>query len=312
MVETQQNSTLQSDNIFCSNLSRELDEPMFGTAVHNAVWFLLEYDAAWGEKATSNNTLPSEVQAWLDRQVEARMGQGRVQFIKQERRRENDTLAFYIADAREMAPKMWRFRLREYQELLDIDVAGILASDGAYESYLHAEPLYLVCTNGRRDRCCALYGLELYYTLQAVAGNRVWRTTHVGGHRFAANVLTFPDGTYYGRMHTGDVEQFYTARERGDVAIDFLRGRSCYEKVVQAAEYHLRRETDVRRLHAFRLDGVWSPQADNYHVTFKAADGDSNYVVHVRREAMELPIYASCGQPRVEPVDVYQLVSVRK
>lgn len=312
MVERQQNSGPLSDDIFCSALSRELGEPMFGTAVHNDVWFLLEYDAAWGEKATSNNDLPSVVQVWLDEQVEARMGQGRVQFIKQDPRRAKDTLTFYIAHAREMGPKMWRFTLQDYSDLLAIDVPRVLADDGAYEEQRHMEPLYLVCTNGRRDRCCALYGLELYYSLQAVAGERVWRTTHVGGHRFAANVLTFPDGTYYGRVQTTDVSQFYEARERNEVTVEFLRGRSCYEKVVQAAEYHLRQETGERRLHAFYFDGIWSPETDEFHVTFKDADAGIAYVVHVRREAVNLPCYASCGTPRVEPVDVYQLVSIEK
>lgn len=312
MVEGQQNAAPQSEDVFCSVVSRELGEPLFGTAVHNEVWFLLEYVAAWREKATSDNELPAEVQSWLDEQVMARTGQGRVQFIKRERTRSKDALTFYIAHAREMAPKMWRFSLQEYGDLLQIDVAAVLAGDEAYDEYRHMEPLYLVCTNGRRDRCCALFGLELYYSLRAVAGDRVWRTTHVGGHRFAANVLTFPDGTYYGRVRTGDVQDFYARRERGEVAVDFLRGRSCYEEVVQAADYFLRRETGERRFHAFQLDRVWSPETDEFQVTFRAADAGAGRVVHLRREALALPGYSSCGQPRVEPVGVYRLVSVEK
>lgn len=312
MVEREQNAMPQGEDVFCSVVSRELGEPLFGTAVHNDVWFLLEYDAAWGERATSDNDLPAEVQSWLDEQVMARMGQGRMQFIKRERERSKDALAFYIAHAREMGPRMWRFSVQQYGDLLQIDVPAVLADDTAYDEYRHLDPMYLVCTNGRRDRCCALFGLELYYKLRSVAGDRVWRTTHVGGHRFAANVLTFPDGTYYGRVHTGDAEHFYTAREQGDMVVDFLRGRSCYEKVVQAADYHLRWETGERRLHAFQLDRVWSPGSDEFHVTFRKADADTGYVVHLRREALTLPGYSSCGKPRVEPVDVYRLVSIKK
>lgn len=312
MVERQQNTTAGSANIFCSVLSRELDEPMFGTAVHNEVWFLLEYDAPWGEKATTQNELPPDVQAWLDEQVAAMMGRGRVQFIKQERERPNDGLIFYIIHAREMAPRMFRFELQNYRDLFEIDVPAVLADDGAYDEHLQVAPLYLVCSNGRRDRCCALFGLELYYNLQTIAGDMVWQTTHVGGHRFAANVLTFPDGTYHGRVHTGDVDTFYATRERGEVGLAFLRGRSCYEKVVQAADYYLRRETGERDLQAFRFDGLWSAQSDDFQVMFAALHGDAKFVVHLRREVVDMPIYASCGKPRVEPVDVYQLLSVEK
>jgi hypothetical protein len=58
----------------------------------------------------------------------------------------------------------------------------------------------LVCTHGRRDRCCGAMGTELALGLLADptplgAGTRVTRTSHTGGHRYAPTAIVFPEGT---------------------------------------------------------------------------------------------------------------------
>ena len=58
----------------------------------------------------------------------------------------------------------------------------------------------LVCTHGRRDRCCGSLGTVLAAQLQAEPAAlgrhvRLWRTSHTGGHRFAPTALVLPQGT---------------------------------------------------------------------------------------------------------------------
>ena len=58
----------------------------------------------------------------------------------------------------------------------------------------------LVCTHGRRDRCCGSLGTALAQELladplQLGDGVRVWRTSHTGGHRFAPTALVLPQGS---------------------------------------------------------------------------------------------------------------------
>ena len=48
----------------------------------------------------------------------------------------------------------------------------------------------LVCTHGARDACCGKFGYGFYVEMRGLAavrgdGVRVWRTSHLGGHRFA-------------------------------------------------------------------------------------------------------------------------------
>jgi hypothetical protein len=63
----------------------------------------------------------------------------------------------------------------------------------------------LVCTHGRRDRCCGSSGTELSAELMAQplplgARTRVWRTSHTGGHRFAPTAIILPEGTAWGYL----------------------------------------------------------------------------------------------------------------
>ncbi len=57
----------------------------------------------------------------------------------------------------------------------------------------------LVCTHGRRDRCCGALGTALFSKISAdplaKAGVRTWRTSHTGGHRFAPTAVVLPEGT---------------------------------------------------------------------------------------------------------------------
>jgi len=98
-----------------------------------------------------------------------------------------------------------------------------------------AAPLYLVCTHGRRDACCARFGAPLARALAAAYPARVWETTHVGGHRFAANLVILPHGLYYGPVDEGSATAAIAAYERGEIAPARYRGRAGQRQGQQAA-----------------------------------------------------------------------------
>ncbi len=71
----------------------------------------------------------------------------------------------------------------------------------------------LVCTHGSRDVCCSRFGHPIYQELRhgyaARSGGRlrVWRTSHLGGHRFAPHLLEFPEGRYWCRLKPEALEK---------------------------------------------------------------------------------------------------------
>ncbi|MBK7894684.1 MAG: hypothetical protein IPJ90_07305 [Anaerolineaceae bacterium] len=277
-------------DFYCTDWSLAIDEPLAGTAVSSKIWLFLEVNQPWTAKATSDNSLPQPVQSWLAEQ--GGVVNGRLQFIKQPRG-ERTGWAFFVAVFGDTASRLYRFDLAHYDELFALDLPAIVAGASRYETNRTTEPHMLVCTNGKRDVCCALHGVALLRALAAANVPGLWETTHLGGHRFAPTLLTLSDGVNYGRIQPEDVPQLLTNLQNRTLWLDKLRGRVCYEPVVQVAEQFLREETAEFHLDAYqhiatqtRAEGVWQVQ-------FQARDGQPHTVTV--ETAAPLVTYPSSG-----------------
>lgn len=298
-----------TEDFFCTDVSLALNEPMVGTAVHVGVWLLLEVNEAWRAQATTDNDLPPRIQAWLDAQLAA-VENGRLQFIKQgPSYLELAELSFYVAVNDETNPVLYEFTLHDYDELLALDVPAMVAGDDAYAAHVRTTPLTLVCTNGTRDRCCAKFGLPLYDALSERLGADVWQTTHTGGHRFAATLLTFPDGASYGRLSLDDVDDFVAHLQRGELLVEKLRGRTCYGPVGQIADYFLRHETGEVAPDAFQHVRTTAKNG-RFTVHFRTTDKHQQYRIILQQQPEPLRVYASSGSFKIKEVPQYKLVDI--
>ena len=215
------------DDARCADICRASGEPLIGTATRVDVWFFIEYPGAWKAKAIDDNDLPGAVNDWIAATVaryDAAGIKARPQFIRQARRA-GDHVRLMVLDAGKMAS----VELKNHEALLDVDVAALeLAPPEA--------PAYFVCTNGQRDSCCSLYGMPLYRKLFGLVGERAWQTSHVGGHRYAPNVLVAPTAELFGRVFVDEVEGFVAAIESGGRPVENLRGRTALHPYAQVAE----------------------------------------------------------------------------
>ena len=177
---------------YCADVSREAGESQFGTAPEKQIWLLLQYDAAWEPKAIKNNNLPPDVKAYLDSILET-VPNARMLFIRQTPHPTHEKLAFFVVRTGDQ-PTAYHFTLNAYDNLLELDIPAIASGAPEYDAHRHTDPLFLVCTHGKRDKCCAHYGLPVYNALKQIEGHTVWQSSHVSGHRFAANVICFPHG----------------------------------------------------------------------------------------------------------------------
>jgi hypothetical protein len=123
-----------------------------------------------------------------------------------------------------------------------------------------------VCTHGKHDRCCALYGRPLYDALaDELEPEWVWQSTHVGGDRFAGNLVCLPHGLYYGRLDGTAAATALDELLADRVYLEPYRGRSCHPFAVQAAERAVREDTGLLGLDDLELvashrrdDGAWT------------------------------------------------------
>jgi hypothetical protein len=91
----------------------------------------------------------------------------------------------------------------------------------------------VVCTHGRHDACCGKFGYPIYEALRrgyaGPDGLRVWRASHLGGHRFAPTLVEYPEGRYWGRLEPAALEGLVLRNGPASELRRFYRGWSGLE-----------------------------------------------------------------------------------
>ena len=200
-------------------------------------WLLIEHPGPWAERAVETE-LPAPLS---DLAVSADRVGVRVQLIRRPRSHEpasslDEQAGSAVYAAWTCGPEPWLRRLSG--PVLDsaaLDLVGI-AEGVAPPEAAPAAPLYLVCAHARRDRCCGRFGASLARELAARYPARVWETTHLGGHKHAANMALLPHGLYYGPLDLPAALGAIEAYERGEVTAHRYRGRAGRDVAWQEAE----------------------------------------------------------------------------
>jgi len=219
----------------CSDLSRELAEPLLATAPFAPRWELVERQKPWGRDHGLS---------------------------------------------------------RPDTKVLLVRRAGVAARAGGGR-------MYLVCTNGARDPCCARLGAGVAAALERARPGRAYECSHLGGHRFAANLLVLPDGLSFGRLDVRSAPALVEELEAGRLPLEHFRGRTSYAPDQQAAEILVRRELGLSGLDDLRLvegAGRSDPQT---HTTVFALDGERTIAAVVRAEPLP-PRRVSCRDEKLE------------
>lgn len=229
----------------CSVASLAATEPLEGTASTVRTFLLLESPGPWGVHALREGRLDPEVRE----QLLGLERQGVRPLLVRRPGRRPRTGATRLFTAHVPSARLESAELADARELLDLDLAQ-LGARGSAGLDPHPGPLFLTCTHGRHDACCAELGRPLAAALSAAAPDETWEVSHIGGDRFAPNVLVLPHGLYYGRLLPAEARRLVEAHHEGRLDLEHLRGRSSYPFAVQAAEIQLRRRLDLHTLAA--------------------------------------------------------------
>ncbi len=271
---------------FCSEISRENDEPLGGTASRIDHWLLVEYRGLWSHDALAGSGLSDGVKSRL-RELVASRRRTRLLFIRRPDRRRHEGIVVYVADSKEGAERLGRLEVSQHDDLRRID---------PFEAAEPVDqPLFLVCTHGKHDRCCAKHGRPLWEAMsEQLEETSVWQCTHVGGDRFAGNVVALPHGLYYGRVTRDDVPGLLDHHLSGQLALDHYRGRSCWPFAVQAAERRIRAEEGLTAFADLSLGSVTRDGEDRWTVSFETRVGTRE--IDVVAEVGELT-QLTCSSP---------------
>ncbi len=277
---------------YCSDLSRNACEPIFGTASRGNIWLLLEHPEPWGQKALVDNRIPDVVKESLSSTLE-RINGGRFQLIRQSYS-QTGAINFFIVVARESSPYVQHFKLKDYKELLDLDICDLARARNDTAGACERSPLYLVCTDGAHDKCCAKYGLRTYEFMREKFGYNVWASSHVGGDRFAANIVCFPHGLFYGRVTEADAVRVAGEYKEGRIFLANYRGRGCYPKNAQAGEFFVRLESGDISIDSLRFVREETVDHNSSRVTFESTEDGIIHTVCFSRKDSEIENPMTC------------------
>ncbi|WP_019202484.1 sucrase ferredoxin [Tsukamurella sp. 1534] len=279
-----------------------VDEPLPGTATTERGWLCIENDAGWGRDPFSGETFPADVGDAIESFAAAH--DLRVLLIRRPGRAGGFRARRRVFVARSVAGEtaLRRFEVEDYALIPSLDL-------GAGEP---AEPMALVCTNGKRDVCCAVQGRPLAASLAGCyADPVVWECSHTGGHRFAPVLIVLPTGYTYGRVTAGEAKEVFDGARAGVVSTTGLRGRSPLPPVGQVAEVAVREALgaavgpDVLRVTV--EPGAEAKNADEGEAVVRHEDGRA---WRVRARAEELPPrVASCGK-KPSPARGWRVASI--
>lgn len=239
---------------YCSVLSKSEGTLPIGTAPSG--WdhlLVIELPLPWHRDVVGSALFPDSLRQFIA-QYSASGKKVQVQGVCPDPNYSEDGLVRMIHVKRPDNPFKEKFLREEYsvpQEKITPLVVAMMESRkdlSGFARYLSGDEGVrdiLVCTHGARDACCGSFGFPIYEALRTEVAEmgresvRVWRSSHLGGHRLAPTMLDLASGRYWGHL-TPDAARAIVLREGrfADVAPHY-RGwtglRSPMEQVAEGA-----------------------------------------------------------------------------
>lgn len=292
-------------DLSCSGRSAEVREPTAGTAPYAVAWVALEQNGPWGARAFTQSHLDPDLGRALE-DTAARHDVRPVLIRRPGRHadplRDHDARRVLVACTYPGRTWLLEGTVRDPAELLGLDWASLRDGDQmgvrrSLPALVPADrPQLLVCTNAKRDVCCAVKGRPVALGAAAAHPGQVWEVTHTSGHRFAPTAVLLPAGTLHGRLDVAAAGELLRAAERGATVLAGNRGRSTWPAAAQAAELAVREHTGVLGLDALEVvhleadgDGTWLSR-------LRHTDGRIWQVAVEARESEDVVRPESCGK----------------
>jgi hypothetical protein len=285
----------------CADRAEDAGDPLEGSAPPADHWFLIEHGGAWGRHVIPGARLDRDAVHALS--VWAAHHAARVQLIRPsgKRHRQREFRRWYRIDSRPGHESVRTGLFGDEREIVDI-VADLNAGE------IQDEPLYLVCTHGRHDPCCAVRGRPLAAAVDGRYPGRTWEVSHVGGCRFSASMVLLPHGYVLGGVPAESGPAIVDRYRNGLIAPAYLRGRSSLQPAVQAAQHHARIATGDFGVDALRLVEMRPLDPGLWLVVF--AKPDSTVIVRERQLDTLRPL--TCAATSNGLVRVFDLVEYRE
>ena len=246
------------DSFFCSVAAQRAREDLIGTAGHYQTYVLIECPTPWPAIALDSSGIPPTLRQY----IEAISAEKSVRFLCIERGISgppgHTTLLIYEQSSCSESganPSQFTNGYQGYEFHLPNLAAAIPCLEAYWQNATaHSRPALsqkieqqdiLICTHGMRDKCCAKLGKPIFRGAKRMVEKgklpnaRVWKASHIGGHRFAPTAITFPDGRYYGRLSLSALQAIVTRQGPIEQLRPVYRGWGMLPRPLQLLEKDL-------------------------------------------------------------------------
>lgn len=245
--------SLSSKTLGCATVARLIGANPSGTATFMRSWLLIEQPGPWPDDALEQVL----AEAFPPERLELLRALGdsaglRPLLIRRPgrhvREQSRARRAVYVGSGDPDNRWLERFEIDDLTELAGLDLAALARGERGFGEPVTG-PMFLVCTHGTKDMCCAVLGRPLATALHANQADRTWEVSHVGGDRWAGILLVVPDGYMHGHLDPQEANQVAKAARVRQVEPDHLRGRTSTESSwSQHAEIAVRQTFGARGL----------------------------------------------------------------
>ncbi|WP_406250751.1 sucrase ferredoxin [Streptomyces cyaneofuscatus] len=315
---------------FCADAARTRGDSIVGTAPHGTAWVLIEYRGGWPADGFDGLDLEPGTKALVF--AAARAARARVLLVRRHGRHVPQgppRWAVLCYDATGAHRQHWGTWERDEDLAQIVQALGTPGEPGG-------RPVVLVCAHGLHDACCAVRGRPVARALSERRPELVWECTHVGGDRFAANVVVVPDGVYYGNLDAGSAVTVVEEHLAGRIRAEHLRGYTDLFPPQQAAvaavldRFGPAGRHDYAVARTVRDDDGWQIRVTGRPPGPAAADGEADAEIGIEAEAeaeVEVDVVAeidvevrarrtpqnrlTCRGPATSSAVVYDAVPIR-
>jgi len=225
-----------SPSMRCADAAWTRGEPLAASAVRYHRFLLLEVPGPWGSSALDEKRMDAGVVRRLAQA--AADADTHVVLIRRPGRHPSGesgsrpARAWAFADTSPEAEQVLWGAWRDPADLLSLDLGAAIPGEA---NAAGPQRLALVCTNGKRDQCCAIRGRPVAAAIAAATDWDTWECSHLGGHRFAATIMLLPAGDMFGWLDPESALEVLRQFDAGHLAPSHYRGRSGQPFPAQAA-----------------------------------------------------------------------------
>ncbi len=236
-----------------------LEENMAGTAEFKRIYLVIEQPGTWGQDALLESSLPQGFAADLKEQVdfpEVGIFLARRTDLAQTERRTTNRRRFWLAHTTPGGVRMRSGSLDNITDVLRWDWQAIIKGELPAVGRRSADPVLFLCTNGKKDQCCAVHTRKIVDQLRPnpELTGQIYEASHIGGHRFAPTGILLPFGVMVGRMSIEKTLELLNDSWSGNINPQYMRGRTAHPPFAQMAEIEVRKSENITQIEA--LDAV--------------------------------------------------------